>query len=530
MDRLTELTPASYDDFPYPSHAYTQTHPDHLATLAVLSGLQPATVEGCRVLELGCASGGNLIPMAYSLPESKFVGVDFSGFAVAEGQETIERLGLDNVTIQHTDLLEVSPSLGQFDYIIAYGIYSWVPAEIQEKILKICRDNLGPEGVVYVSYNVFPGWHMFQAVRDAMFYSTRHIQSWHERVEKARWLVEYMSEKHTAGEGYFGPLLQAVHSLISQASDGYVRHDFLSEVNSPVYFQQFIDRAGQEGLQFLANGWIGSQGDVPDDVLATVMEMAEDSIEVEQYLDIMRNRSFRETLLCHESCSVKRELDPGCLSDLRIASRVKPEDEDIDPGSTQTTIFLGPGEKNLSTAHPLTKAALLYLAGRFPESVPFPELVAEGRSILSQVGSGQEVWSDGDVETLASNVLRLFGEDVAMVNLHTFQPRFLIEIQDRPVASAMARIQVELGVPVTNLYHQRISIDKGPARLLAHLDGKHDREALVDVMIGLAEEGVIEVSQDGQQVEDQEILQTALSDALDMQLDQVAKAGLLVDE
>ncbi|MGB3716815.1 MAG: class I SAM-dependent methyltransferase, partial [Candidatus Promineifilaceae bacterium] len=474
--------------------------------------------------------GGNLIPMAYSLPESAFVGVDFSGLAVAKGQETIERLGLENITIHHMDLLDVSLSFGQFDYIIAYGIYSWVPAEVQVKILEICRDNLAPEGVVYMSYNVYPGWHMFQAVRDAMFYSARRIESWPERVQKARWLVEYMSEKHTAGEGYFGPFLQAIQSLLSPAGDGYVRHDFLAEVNIPLYFHQFIERAGGKGLQFLANGWIGSQGDVPDDVLETVLEMAEDNIEVEQYLDFMRNRSFRETLLCHGSCSVQRELDPGSLADLRIASRVKPDEGEIDSGSTQTTIFFGPGEKNLSTAHPLTKAALLHLAGRYPQSVPFSTLVEEARWILSEVRGGQQVWSEADTKTLASNFLRLFGEDVDLVNLHTFQPRFLMEIPERPVASATARFQVEQGVPVTNLYHQRLSIDKGPARLLAHLDGSNDHQALLVVVVGLAKEGVIEVSQDGQPVEDQEILQAAQSDALDMQLGQVAEAGLLVGE
>lgn len=55
----------SYDEVSYAGYAYSQIHPNHLATLATLSGMSPPPVERCRVLEWGCAGGGNLIPMAY---------------------------------------------------------------------------------------------------------------------------------------------------------------------------------------------------------------------------------------------------------------------------------------------------------------------------------------------------------------------------------------------------------------------------------------------------------------------------------
>jgi len=530
MDPIASLTPASYDDFSYPSHAYTQTHPDHLAALAILSGLQPAAVEQCRVLELGCASGGNLIPMAFSLPGSEFVGVDFSGNAVDKGLESIDRLGLKNITLHHMDLLDVDTSMGQFDYIIVYGIFSWVPFEVQEKILEICRDNLAPQGVVHMSYNVYPGWHMYRVIRDVMFYSTQHIESWPERVQKARWLVEYMSEQYAGQDGYFGQFLQSIQGLLNPAVDGYIRHDFLSEVNEPLYFHQFIERASHKGLKYLANGWLGSQGDVPDEVMETVLGMAEDNIEVEQYLDFMRNRSFRETLLCHESCTVHHELDPECLTNLRVVSRVKPEEVDIDPTSTEPTIFLGPGKKNLSTAHPLTKAALIHLESQYPRSIPFLTLVDEARGILFRNGDGQTQWTEEDTETLAFNLLRLHGEDVDLVNLRTFQPDIVTDIAEKPVASVMARHQIEQGVPVTNLYHQRVTLDNGVSRLLAHLDGEHDRQALVQVMIGLSDEGIIEISQDDQPIEDPELLRSALQELLELQLDLIAMAGLLADD
>jgi tRNA G46 methylase TrmB len=68
----------SYDSVPYVSFAHAYTHPDSLCSLGRLFGLSPASPRRCRVLELGCASGGNLIPMAEQLPEAELVGIDRS--------------------------------------------------------------------------------------------------------------------------------------------------------------------------------------------------------------------------------------------------------------------------------------------------------------------------------------------------------------------------------------------------------------------------------------------------------------------
>ena len=122
----TDVRGTSYEEVPYPSRAFAETHPDHLATLARLFGLTPPPVERCRVLELGCAAGSNLIPMALSLPGSHFVGVDLSSRQIAEGQATAAALGLTNVVLEVLNLADVGSGLGRFDFIIAHGVYSWV--------------------------------------------------------------------------------------------------------------------------------------------------------------------------------------------------------------------------------------------------------------------------------------------------------------------------------------------------------------------------------------------------------------------
>ena len=112
---------------PTRASAFSETHPDTLATIATLFGMNPPEVPRARVLEIGCASGANLIPMAAELPEGSFLGIDQSERQVADGRATIEAAGLKNVELRRVNVLDAGPDLGTFDYIICHGVFSWVP-------------------------------------------------------------------------------------------------------------------------------------------------------------------------------------------------------------------------------------------------------------------------------------------------------------------------------------------------------------------------------------------------------------------
>src|SRR5258706_7772226 len=107
MTDMPEPSQNSYDQVPYPSTTFRSTHPEMLATLGSLLGLNPPAVDQCRVLEMGCSNGGNLIPMAYSLPGSEFVGLDLSARQIEMGQTSLKELGLANVALHQIDLLDV---------------------------------------------------------------------------------------------------------------------------------------------------------------------------------------------------------------------------------------------------------------------------------------------------------------------------------------------------------------------------------------------------------------------------------------
>ncbi|HHL18318.1 MAG TPA: class I SAM-dependent methyltransferase, partial [Thiothrix sp.] len=150
----------SYNAIPYESLPISYTYVPFLAALGRLYGLETPDPSACRVLELGCAEGSNIVPMAYYFPNSEFVGIDLSEVQIASGQAHIDALELSNITLYVDDLAQMRASdYGKFDYIIVHGVFSWVPPAVQQRILQLGKALLTEQGMMYISYNTYPGWH-----------------------------------------------------------------------------------------------------------------------------------------------------------------------------------------------------------------------------------------------------------------------------------------------------------------------------------------------------------------------------------
>src|SRR5260370_22014321 len=114
--------------------------------VGTLRGMFPASVDCCRVLELACGAGNNLITMAFNLPNSEFIGLDLAQRPIASGQALVDGLGLENVHLQQFDVSEISRErFRQFHYIVAHGLYSWVPEPVRDRILATCPELLTPQ-------------------------------------------------------------------------------------------------------------------------------------------------------------------------------------------------------------------------------------------------------------------------------------------------------------------------------------------------------------------------------------------------
>ena len=505
----TKSIQQSYEDVPYPDLCYTQTHPDRLATLATLLGLTPPSIENGRVLEIGCAVGGNLIPMAYGLPQAEFAGIDISPRQIAIGQESIRELGLKNVTLQVADIREISPEFGQFDYIIAHGIYSWVPADVRDKLMAICRQNLSANGIAYISYNVFPGWHMLGTLRGMMLYHIRDIVEPQERAVQARQFIDFLLESASPDDPYgtlgtsYHELLQSYNGFVTkergmaQGDDHLLLHDELAPVNDAVYFHEFVNHAEKHGLQYLVEAELSRvmPNNFPPAVAQQLAQMSKSTVEMEQYMDFLRNRSFRQTLLCHAEIPLQRSLNLSPDS-FFIATYAVPASSDVNIHDTSTAQFQGPDGSVLTSDHPVTKAAMLHLAQIAPTALSFGQLLEVARqSVYEESAAAQE---NGqiiqDAQVLAGNILKAYGYSSRLVELHVFQARFVHEVSEKPVSSLLAQRQVLGGnSKVTNLRHERVNLDATSRFVLPLLDGTQSQVDVVAKLVDLVKQGEVAI-------------------------------------
>lgn len=466
------MTINPYDAIPYPSYAYPSTSPGNLATLAILSGRDPAPVESCRVLELGCGEGGNLLPMAATLPGAEFVGVDLAGSAIGTATRLAGQLGLANVRFQREDIGALDESLGRFDYILAYGVYSWIPPDTRDRMMDLLRRLLRPRGVAFVSYNVFPGWRQFGTLRDAMLFHARRETTPEARLARAKEILDLLAAHIPDRAEAYRHFYRETQALFADLSDSYVAHDFLEDVNEPLWFGDFIAHARQHGLQFLANAEPAGPETLPPALEESLGELGTDPVDLEQYRDLFTNRSFRETLLVHDDGPISRRVDLGCLERLCIASRLEPVDGGEDPSTPDRVEYRAPGGAGLSSAHPPTKTALAILRAACPRAIPYGEL--RGR-IMEQIGP----FRAEDDRLFAQNLLLAYAQNIALVQLHPWSPPVATEVGDRPQILSTARLQARQGVPVTNWFHQRVKVDELSRTLMAHVDGTHAPDALV---------------------------------------------------
>jgi len=464
---MTSALQASYDEFPYQSLPFAQSHPDRLATLGWLFGMSPTPIERCKVLEIGCSAGGNLIPVAATLPQSEFTGIDFSRVQIGDGAAQVAALGLTNIRLIEMDLRAVGETFGQFDYIIAHGVLSWVPEDVQEKLFAVCKAHLAPTGIAYISYNTLPGWSTRSAIRDAMRYHTARFTDPKTRVLQARALLDFFADSLQNDASAYGATLRDEALRLRQQPDFYIFHDHLEEVNQPMYFHEFMARATRHGLRYLAEADFRTMltHDLAPQVVQTLGHLAPDLLQREQMLDFLRNQVFRQTLLVHEAAPLNRRLSPERLFTLFVATRATPVSATPDIVTAAIEEFRTPEGAMLTAHRSATKAAMLVLAERSPRACGFDELCALAQARLG----GRGTLSREDRDALASDLLQCYAAGV--VELQFAASPIVVAPGAQPEASRVARLQSTRSTQVTNLRHEFITLDDDMRRLLALLDG-----------------------------------------------------------
>lgn len=507
-------TRAEYDELPYDDFPFPETHPSHLFALAALLGLAAPPPAACRVLELGCGRGGNLLPMAATLPACRFVGVDLSAMHVAVARDDVEALALPNIEVHVADIRDLDASLGTFDYILCHGVYSWVPDDVQGHILRVCRELLAPEGIAYLSYNTLPGWHLRGLVRDVLLREAGTAAPVDVRIGRARDLLALLAHLPSGGAAAW---VRGEVELLAGMSDAYLRYEHLAEHNHPVYFRDLALRAARAGLAYVtdAHDWSRSTDRLAPEARAWIDRHAGSLLDTEHYLDLLDTRFFRRSLFCHKERPVDRRVERARLHGLWLAADLAPDPAAPPLDTPAEETFLGPGDVALTASLPPLRAALRALAAA-PRGLPFDEVAAAARAMLTAAGSagGDAPPAGGDADLLGDNLLGLAAQGVIEI-LPGPRP-WAAEAGERPATTPVARRQAASGAPAcTSLRHRRLAVDSMDRSLLARMDGRRDRADLARGVLDDIAAGLLSIEAEGAPVTDPASIEDLVRQKLD---------------
>jgi trans-aconitate methyltransferase len=508
-----------YDAIPYPSYPIARLHPARLAAVAGLFGLAVPEVETARTLEIGCASGGHLIPLAAAFPQARFLGIDVSANQIASGRARINRLGLANIDIETRSLAELRAADGKFDFIVCHGVYSWIAEPMREALMRVCKKHLASKGIAVISFNVLPGWRMFQIVRDSAMAHADARMDYAERPAAARRLFDLLA-KHTAEKTSYGNIWRTEAQRMSKLGNAYLAHELFEQDSAPCTFSDFAAAARRHGLGYL--GETDPAANIPENSGLESGKVirglsGDDFYRTEQYFDIVTGRTFRHALVGHESWVglADRSLPFERLDSLHLTSSL---DIKLTESERRGQWSISDGDSPIVTiAESAAAEAMRRLIARLPSSSNHGQIAPPGE--IGEPGRSQiramlmQLVCSGSIACLSTPVICAAGMPL------------------KPKAWRLAASDAAAGMTHTaTLRHAHYEISRLAGFLLPLADGSRDRQALVECLFELASGGGLQISEAGAPVIDKMRLKEICIASVDKQIADFARVGLLAEE
>lgn len=400
----------TYDEIPYQKLVHVQTHPNRIGAWGRLYGLNAKHANQCRVLEIGCAQGANLIPIARMFPASRYVGIDLSRRHIEEGSALVKEEGLDNIKLVQGSFTELDTNLGRFDFIIAHGVFSYVGTDLQEAMLNLVRERLQPEGIAFISLNVYPGWHMRGILRDFVHFITAESEPLKNRIETSRKQLDFLGRSFMDASHPLSIGLRNEITSLDNLSDSYIGHEFLEGSNQPLYFSEYARLLQQAGLQYLGDAQFGRyiHHHLPADTQEKLLDITEDPIALEQYGDYLVHRMFRNSMICRDDRQLRTQPSHDALLELQVGTEIRSTEENpaIDGAAVLEFVL---GNTPLRVEDPLEKAICITLSDLFPRTIAYRNFEARAVYLLKEAGIEVD---EGKIEELRAHVLFLHSSEL----------------------------------------------------------------------------------------------------------------------
>ncbi len=471
LTRMTDPLRARYDALPYRHGAVPESHPARLGAIVRLLGMEAAAPDGCRVLELGCGEGMNLLPLAERFARSHFTGVDFSAAQIATAEDARAGAGLDNAQLVCADLREFEVEPGAFDYVIAHGVYSWVTDEVKDRLLALIVRALAPTGVGYVSYSTQPGGGLTGSLRATILASLGPAPN----VARTGEMLHALAAGFARQPGPHAALMRELLGDMLATPAATLLHGDLAAVNDPVAFLDFVAHATHHGLRFLAEAQFSSMPceHLPEAARTPLAAFTADPLHAQQFLDLLGNRRFRNSLLVRADAPPAREPDPSVIRDCALALHMFPPDGRIVLAPEVPLRLTGRHDFAMDVVKPAQKAFFAALCEAAPARITFEAALRRAGELLAAGGNAEPL----EPERLAAGMLKLFTVD--QIDLALAGAGEWLRTAPNPAPTPLMRHQARHGLPVVNRWHENVELSEAQRRGLVGDSVPVDEAALV---------------------------------------------------
>lgn len=500
IKETTSQTPFTYDTLPYPNHTMSYISPEQIESIGTVFGMNTVQAATARVLELGCGSGLTSIAFGIRHPKAKVIGIDMSKVQIEHGKKYLKALKVENVELKAMSIMDIDKSFGEFDYIICHGVFSWIPAEVQKKVLEIIQTHLSPNGIAHVSYNALPGWNIAQTFRDMMQYHADMFVSDQDKIAQAGAFVNFIDGALAESNTPYSKFLRQEAQIVASQGPSYLKHEYLDKGNSQFYFADFANLAASHGLQYLGDSSLATMylGNLPAKA-AEQLKAISNIISAEQYMDFVTNRRFRNTLLCKSSATINRNVNTDIFNKLHVAAAILPatavDKAKFDDETESLTFAIDGTSTSFNTTFGILKAAFYAFAEHRGRFLSLDELTSYVSKKLPKLKSE-------DLRTaLKDQLMQLLFK--GLVEVRVTPPVAVDKISNKPKTSDIARYEIAANEQnVTNEYSNSMPVTLVQKLVIFYANGENTVAQIIDNVLGHVTKGELTLNNGDKPVTD----------------------------
>lgn len=371
--------------------------PRHLQAMAYLYGLKAPNMTQASILELGCGTGENLLPIAHSYPQAQITGIDIDDEKTQLGQAHITQQKLTNLQLYTADInVLLNSQLEKYDYILIRGLFSQTDLATRTTLLNHCQQHLNPNGIICIGYDVYPGSKLNDGLYEALAFHAAQATTEEEQVDSMKSMQAFMlggmSSKH--------PLAKQLESSLEKMSsktDEQLYVESFAGLHNPCYFVEFANTLAEANLCYVGDAKAHTEipkhwGDNTAELYAAI-NPTKQKILGQQYLDFVCGRSTRMSILTHQHAQPLISAEPQLerLMDLRWAGYFERVEEDSNACTNNHKTANG---EYINTKNPATLTILDALGYVYPFSLDANHLLINTRTGLEIINNDTDAFDN----------------------------------------------------------------------------------------------------------------------------------------